>query len=196
MSNAPDGTFQATSGKLGQIIYENPDEGIAPQLRFFIEIAFAPFEWDGETLTPLFRADNIIVPVKSWRALTNTKHEFPWAPKPGSVEAAILLFGEHNPADVTALKFGPLTDGKLSAEFATEVDFEIEADRDDLEQIEFEFSLPLSIEPLRISTRLEKRCQGDEATIMSELASLIETDAYGDIEKVPGGFVLPPATAS
>jgi hypothetical protein len=159
-------------------------------LRFFIELSFAPFEYDDETLTPLFRVDSIEVPVKSWRDLENQTFEFPWAPKPGSVEAAMLLFGEHNPADVTAIQFGSIEEGKIEVAFETEVDFEMEADRDDLEQIEMSFSLLLEIDSLQIATSLEKRCEGDPEQIREAVAPLVDLDAYGSIEKVPGGFVF------
>ena len=191
MSELPEGAFQPRSGKLGQRISENPGEGQEPSLRFFIELGFAPFEYGGETLTPLFRVDSIEVPVKSCRGLELQNFEFPWAPKPGSVEAAMLLFGEHNPADVTAIQFGSIEDGKIQVSFETEVDFEMEADRDDLEQIEMSFSLALEIDPLQIATSLEKRCQGDPDLIQEAVAPLVDLEAYASIEKVPGGFVFP-----
>ena len=49
MSDLPEDAFRATSGKLGQLIYENPSAGVDPELRFFLELAFRPFEWEGET---------------------------------------------------------------------------------------------------------------------------------------------------
>ncbi len=191
MSELPDNAFQPVSGKLGQRIYENPGEGQEPALRFFIELAFAPFDWNEVTLTPLFRVDSIEVPATSWRDLENAGFEFPWAPKPGSVEAAMLLFGEHNPADVTKIQWGVINEGKIEVAFDTEVDFEIEADRDDLEQIEMSFSLPLQIEPLQLATSLEKRCQGDTQLMQEEVSALVALEHYGEIEKVPGGYVLP-----
>jgi len=73
------------------------------------------------------------------------------------------------------------------------VDFEIEADREDLEQVEMNFDLALALEPLRVSTSLEKRNAGDETAITSEVSGLVDLSSYGPIEKVPGGFVFPMA---
>ncbi len=192
MSDLPDTYFKPAAGKLGQSIYENPANGLDPRLQFFIEISFASFEIDDETVSPILRVDNIAVEARSWTALENQVFEFPWAPKPGSVEAAILLFGAHNPADVTKLTFGSIDGGKVRVSFETEVDFEIEADRDDLEQVKMAFDLTLEVEPLRVSTSLEKRCEGDESKITSAVSGLVDLDDYGAIEKAPGGFVFSP----
>ena len=59
MSERPEGTFETASGKLGQMVYENPAAGTGPELRFFVEIDFRPFEWDGEEHAPKLRIDNI-----------------------------------------------------------------------------------------------------------------------------------------
>lgn len=193
MSELPNGAFSATGGKLGQLIYENPSAGVGPEFRFYLELSFDPFEWEDETLTPLLRIDNISVPAKSFRDLEGTSPQFPYAPKPGSVEAAVLLFGEHNPADVTRIEFGAIEEGKLRVGFETEVDFEIEADRDDLEQIEMSFDLAVAIDPLRISTSLEKRCEGDPEQIREVVAEIVDLSCYGELEKLPGGFALPVA---
>jgi len=193
MSDLPEGAFVPAEGKLGQMIFEDPGAGIAPRLEFFIEIAFQPFEIDDEEVKPLFRGNNIIVPeLRSWQALEKSVHEFPWAPKPGSVDGAVLLFGVHNPADVIKLEFGGISDGKIDVKFSTEVDFEVEADRDDLEQIELSFEMPLTIEPLRVATSIEKRCQGEESAIAAAIAEHVDLDKYGPIEKVPGGFAFSP----
>ncbi len=193
MSDLPEGAFVPAEGKLGQLIFEDPGAGITPRLEFFIEIAFQPFEIDDEEMKPLFRANNISIPgVRSWQALEQSNHEFPWAPKPGSVDGAVLLFGVHNPADVTKLEFGSVSNGRIAVNFSTEVDFEVEADRDDLEQVELSFKMPLTIEPLRVATSIEKRCQGDEAAITAAIAELVDLDKYGPIEKVPGGFAFSP----
>ncbi|MEM9018891.1 MAG: hypothetical protein AAGC68_17915 [Verrucomicrobiota bacterium] len=61
MSDVFEENLEIVSGKLGQMIHENPGEGAEPSLRFFLEVAFTPFEWEEETLTPLLRVDNIVV---------------------------------------------------------------------------------------------------------------------------------------
>ena len=190
MSERPEGTFETASGKLGQMVYENPAAGTGPELRFFVEIDFRPFEWDGEEHAPKLRIDNISVPVKSWKELAGREFEFPYAPKPGSVEAAVLMFQEHNPADVTRIVFGELKEARLHCQFETEVDFEIEADRDDLEHIEMGFNLMLEIEDLRVSTGLEKRCQGDPDILTELVGDVVDLSNYGNLEKVPGGYAF------
>ena len=193
MSELCEDDLVPVSGKLGQLIFEDPGAGIAPRLEFFIEIALMPVDVDGEEMKPLFRANNILVAeVRSGKGLESTAPEFPWAPKPGSVDAAVLMFGVHNPADVTALKFGAVSDGKIAVSFSTDVDFEVEADRDDLQQVELSFEMALTIEPLRVATSLEKRCQGDESAITAAVAEWVELSDYGALEKVPGGYAFPP----
>ena len=184
--------FSPISGKLGQLIFESPDSGLLPRLEFFIELEFQEAEIDGELVKPFFRASNIVVEAKSWKDLENLSHEFPWAPKLGSIEAAMVLFGEQNPADVGALNFGGAEAGKLSVSFETEVDFEIEADRDELGQIELSFSdFPLEIAPLKIATSLAKRCEGDPEAISKAISEIIDSSVYGAVSRVPGGFELP-----
>ena len=193
MSDLPEGAFVPAEGKLGQLIFEDPGAGIAPRLEFFIEIAFQAFDIDDEEVKPLFRGNNIIIAgARSWQALERSQREFPWAPKPGSVDAAVLLFGVHNPADVTLLEFGDVADGKIEVSFSTGVDFEVEADRDDLEQVELSFEMALTLEPLRVATSIEKRCRGDESAITAAIAEFVDLDQYGPIEKVPGGFAFSP----
>ncbi len=183
--------FQPTLGRLGQLIFESPHTGIEPRLEFFLEIEFEEGEFDGETEKPFFRASQIVVPAKSWQDLENSSHEFPWAPKPGSVDASMRLFGEQNPADLTALRFGAIQAGKIAATFRTEIDFEIEADRDELGQVELEFSdFPLEVGPLKIATSLEKRYHGAPEEITGAISGIIDLDAYGPVTKVPGGFEL------
>ena len=192
MSELCEDDLVPVSGKLGQLIFEDPGAGIAPRLEFFIEIALKPLDVDGEEMKPLFRANNILVPgVRSWKALANSVHEFPWAPKPGAVDAAVMMFGVYNPADVTGLKFGAADDGRIDVSFSTEVDFEVEADRDDLEQVELTFEMSLSIEPLRVATSLEKRCQGDEVAMADAASEWVELADYGALEKIPGGYAFP-----
>lgn len=183
--------FRPKAGRLGQLITESAASKSGLRLEFFIEIDFAEAEIDGETVTPFFRASQIAVPVQSWSGLANTEHEFPWTPKPGSVDAAMLLYGIQNPADVVALRFGEIDGEKIIVSFKTEVDFEVEADRDKLGQIEIELSeFALDIQPLRISTNLEKRCDGDPDGIGNAISAVVDLSDYGPVTKAPGGFIL------
>ena len=192
MSELRESDLVPVSGKLGQLLFEDPGAGISPRLEFFIEIALQPLDLDGEEAKPLFRANNILLPgIRSWKSLPESAHEFPWAPKPGSVDAAVLLFGVHNPADLIALAFGAASADTIDVSFSTEVDFEVEADRDDLEQVEMKFDMALSVEPLRVATSLEKRCQGDAAAIAAAVGEWVDLADYGALEKVPGGFAFP-----
>lgn len=193
MSDLPEGTFQPQSGKLGQTVFKSPGDS-APELRFFVEISFRPFDWDDESQSPLLRIDNLTAPVKSWTELAERSFEFRYAPNPGSVEAAVLMFGCHNPADVTGIEFGAIEDGRLPCRFETEVDFEMEAGREDLEQVEMAFDLLLQVEPLRVSTSLEKQCDGDPDAIREIVGQAVDFSQYGEIEKVSGGYVFPPLT--
>lgn len=190
MSELPENAFTPASGKLGQMIFENPGAGIAPRLEFYIEIAFQPFEFDDEELSPILRLNGIQAEAKKWSDLAEQTMEFPYHPKPGSIDAGIHMFYVQNPADVTALKFGEITDGKLPVAFDTEVDFEIEADSE-LEQVSMSIQTLLEITPLKVATSLEKQHKGDVAAITTAVTGLVDLDAYAELEKVPGGFEFP-----
>lgn len=192
MSDLPDAAFTPASGKLGQMIYENPGAGIAPRLEFYIEIAFRPFELDDEEVSPILRLNGILADAKQWSDLAGQSMEFPYHPRPGSIDAGIHLFYVQNPADVTRLAFGDITDQKLPVTFDTEVDFEIEADSD-LEQVEMSIDCLLEITPLKVATSLEKQHKGDIDAITSAVADLVDLGSYGALEKVPGGFEFPVA---
>ena len=142
-------------------------------------------------MSPLFRANGIRPEAKSWQSLANTEHEFPWAPRAGSVDASVLLFLERNPADLTKLSFGDIADGKIRARFSIEVDFEVESDRDDLGQVAMELDLELVAMPLRVATSVEKRLKGDPDAITNEVKGIVDLSQYGAVEKVPGGFEFP-----
>ena len=82
--------------------------------------------------------------------------------------------------------------GKIPVSFKTEIDFEIEADRDELGQIELKFTdFPLEVAPLKVGTSLAKRCDSDPAAIGAAVAEIIDASAYGPVSKVPGGCELP-----
>ena len=188
MENLPDNAFVVAKGKLGQMIYENPGAGIDPRLEFFIEIAFQPFQWQEQELSPILRINGLVVEgARDWRALSDQSYQFPYAPKPGALDAGIHLFHVQNPADVTAIEFGKADANKLDVKFSTEVDFEIEADCE-WEQVPLEIVCELEAAPLRIATSIEKRFQGDQTEIEKFAADLVDLTAYGSLQKVPGGF--------
>jgi hypothetical protein len=176
---------------LGQIIIESPDSNVAPHLEFFIEIEFSEIEFEDEKVKPFFRGSNIVVSADSWRALENSKYEFPWMPKPGSIDAGVLAFGIRNPADLLALKFGAAKEGKLAVSFEMEVDFEIEADRDEIGQVKVEIAeFPLELDSLKIATALARRLDQDSDQIENTVRAVVDSSAYGSISKVPGGFEM------
>jgi len=184
-------SFQPVTGKLGQLIRDSSESANGLRLEFFVEIEFGEVEFDGETETPLLRVDGIDVEAKSWRDLENTTHEFPYAPRIGSVDAGMILFGCRNPADVIRVAFGVIDGNRVPVTFDTEVDFEIEAGRDDLEQVGIDFvDFPLEISPLRIGTSLAKRCEDDPEKIADAITAVVSRDDYGPVEAVPGGFEL------
>ena len=188
----PDNAFTPASGKLGQFIFENPGADIEPRLEFFIEIAFQPFELDDEEVSPILRLNGIVVEeAKKWSDLAGKTWQFAYHPKPGSIDAGIHLFYVQNPADVTELRFGDITDEvKLPVSFDTEVDFEIEADSE-LEQVPMSIRCLLEISPLKVATSLEKRFKGDEGEITNAVADLVDLSAYQELQKVPGGYEFP-----
>lgn len=190
MSDEPGDILLPKSGKLGQLIFENPGAGIEPRLEFFVEIGFGTIETEEEELSPILRLNNILTGAKSWRELAGRKLEFPYHPKPGSIDAGVHLFHVQNPADVTALQFGDMVEGKMPVAFDTEIDFEIEADSE-WGQIELSVDQLLEIGPLRVATSIEKRHQGDLDAITAEVASLVDLEAYDALEKVSGGFEFP-----
>jgi len=178
--------FTPLSGKLGQLVHESPDGG--PRLECFLEITFRAAEEEevDEDRAPLLRIDHVSAPGRSWRSLAGATVET------GSVDAVMLHFAERNPAEIESIEFGALADGRLPVTLAAEVDFEVEAFRDDLGVVELSLeAFPLEIAPLRVSTALEKRCAGDPEAIAGEVGAFVDLDDYGPIEKAPGGFEFP-----
>jgi hypothetical protein len=112
-------------------------------------------------------------------------------PKPGSIDAGVLAFGIRNPADLLALKFGAAKEGKLAVSFEMEVDFEIEADRDEIGQVKVEIAeFPLELDSLKIATALARRLDQDSDQIENTVRAVVDSSAYGSISKVPGGFEM------
>lgn len=192
MEAIPDNAFVSSSGKLGQLVKEEPESAAGVQLVFFVEIAFEKFEWQGQELAPILRVNGLNPEgVKQWRALERQRYEFPYAPKPGSLDAGIHLFQVQNPADVTALQFGAMdSTGKLPVQFEAEVDFEIEADME-WEQVELQIDCALEVASLKIATSIDKKCPGDESAIYEMLGDVIDTEAYESMVRVPGGLEMP-----
>ena len=105
MSDQPNDAFLPASGKLGQMIFENPGAGIEPRLEFFVEIAFRAFVLDDEEVSPILRLNGIHADVKKWTDLESKILEFPYHPKPESIDAGIHLFYVQNPAECHRTEF-------------------------------------------------------------------------------------------
>ena len=183
--------FIPSEARLGQLLVETP--GGDTRLEFSVEVEFGDGEFDGEPGTPFLRISNLTAPGRSWRAIANQS----WGEAdadPGRLDAMILLFRVSNPVEIRSLQFGEFgPGGRIEAAVQLVADFESEADRDSLEEVEIELaSLPLTLGPLRISTRLEKQLRGDDEATREAVAPFVDLDDYGPLEKVPGGFAFPP----
>ncbi|MEM7144504.1 MAG: hypothetical protein AAF591_05180 [Verrucomicrobiota bacterium] len=186
--------FIPTAGHLGQLIVETTADN-TPHLGFSIEIDFAEGEFDGETGTPFLRISNLRLPEgKSWRSLANQSWDAASPNNPANVDAVILLFGMPNPVEVQSLQLGEVQpDGSVPATMNLIADFESEAYRDSLDAVPIALELvTLKLEPLRLSTRLEKQLRGEEAATREAVAPIVALDDYGPLERIPGGFGFPP----
>lgn len=179
--------FKPTSIILGQQILDSPRSDAPPSLDFFLEITFAEDEFDGETGTPFLRANHLASGTDSWRPMTDfqlVSHD----------DADMLLFGVRNPVELTNLKISEGGDGTLEISLNAEIDFEMEAYRDELGIVELDLAnQPLQLGQLKIHTSLEKRFKGDPDEITKYIAQSIDLTAYSSIEKVPGGYEFPVA---
>ena len=186
MSSFPSTAFQPQPGKLGQLIYENPDRGVAPRLDLTIEVPFEPFELEDEDdeISTMLLLSGIRVEGKSWRDFANAAADVSLA------DGQVRLFGVHNPVELTSLTFGELDGQTISANLEFEIDFEMEGN-DEYGIVPLTLEAKLEIGPLRIATSINKRLHGEADAIESELAGVVDFSAYGSIEKAPGGLEYP-----
>jgi len=183
--------FVPIAGRLGQLLVETP--GGEPRLEFFVEIDFADGEFDDEPGTPFLRINHLRAPGRSWRSLA----ELNWGADgeaAESLDATMLLFRVSNPVEVKSMTLGDFeVGGRINASMQLVADFESEADRDELDEVAIDLAeVALQLQPLRISTRLEKQLRGDEAATREAVAPVIDLDDYGGLEKVQGGYAFPP----
>ena len=189
MKSFPPDAFTPSTGKLGQLIYENPDRGISPRLEFSIEIPFEPFELadEDEEISTALWLSGLRVEAKSWRDLSETSCE---DSSLKAAEGSIRMFNAMNPVEVSKLEFGAAEGGTIDISMEVEMDFELDGD-EEYGVVTQELSAKLEIDGLRIATSIDKRLKSDPAAIASEIGGAIDLSAYGELEKVPGGVMLP-----
>ena len=190
MKSFPPEAFAPLNGKLTQLIYENPDRGVAPRLEFALEIPFEPFELDDEEeeVTTALWISGIRPEVKSFRELAG--QALGTSALTGS-EGSVRLFHAMNPVELSELRFEAVGDGTVEVELQADIDFELDGD-EEYGIVTISLKAPLEIHGLRIATSIDKRLNGDPDAICSEIGSLVDLSAYGAPERVPGGLVLPP----
>ncbi|MFT5467922.1 MAG: hypothetical protein ACI8UO_003030 [Verrucomicrobiales bacterium] len=184
MNSFPTSAFQPQPGKLGHLVFENPDRGVAPRLELSIDLPFGPFEIDDEEISTALLLSGIRVQGRSWRDFENAAADISLA------DGQVRLFGSHNPVELTSLTFGELSGQTISAKLEFEIDFEMEGN-DEYGIIPLTLDAKLEIGRLRIATSINKRLNAEASEIERELAEIVDFAAYGAMEKAPGGLEYP-----
>lgn len=186
MKHFPSNAFEPEPGKLNQLIFENPERGIAPRLEYSIELPFAPFELvdDADEISTVLRLSGIQAEAKSWRELEGKSANVRLS------DGAIRLFDAHNPVELTSLTFGALSGTSIAVSLEISIDFELEGDPD-YGEIERSLSAELEIGPLRVATSINKRFGGDEQLLAAEIGGVASLADYGPLTKAPGGLEYP-----
>ena len=187
MSEFADDAFTPASGKLGQLIYENPGKEIAPRLEFAIDIPFEAFEAEDEEVSTSLWLNGIRPDVKSWAELEGTSCETKVLYQ---VDGSVMLFGEMNPVEISKLEFGKISGQTIEVSIEAEIDFEQGAEPD-YGLVPLNLQMSLAVDSLRIATSLDKRFKSDPAAIAAEIGDAADLSAYGELEKVPGGMAYP-----
>ena len=187
MKAFPAQAFVPKSSKLSQLIHENPERGMAPRLEFSIEIVFESFELEDEEVSTALWLSGLRSDVSDWRGLDSRSFQ---TRELGLIDGSIRLFQAMNPVEVSKLALGPISGNSVAADLEVEIDFEIEGD-DEYGIVPLNLSCELEIADLRVATSIEKRLNGDAAAIRAEIASAVDIEAYGAMEKVPGGVLFP-----
>lgn len=81
-----------------------------------IEVVVEPFDLElneySESVDTLIRLDSINLPVDP-KQLEGKEFNFPTNPEPGYIDGSIYFFAAHNPVDVTCIRFGEISEGKM-----------------------------------------------------------------------------------
>ncbi|MEM8952674.1 MAG: hypothetical protein AAGD22_00840 [Verrucomicrobiota bacterium] len=189
--------FVPVTGRLGQLLVDQT-EGL-PHLEFSIEVEFAEGEFDDETGSPFLRISHLRpAHCNSWKSISRQAWKESSENTPSQLDAVVLLFGMPNPAEIQTLQLGEiLGTGTVPTDLQLVADFESEAYRDSLDAVPITLeAFPLSLEPLRVSTRMEKQFRGDDAATREAVASVVDLAEYGPLEKIPGGYGFPPILPS
>lgn len=111
---ADDVMFKPLPGRLTSQVFENEFLKIAPAIVYRVELPLQPFNYKGQETRTEVRLDFIRFGVTAWREVANQEFRFPINPKPGYIDGSVYVGGAHNPADVTRIKFGPLSGNKIA----------------------------------------------------------------------------------
>jgi hypothetical protein len=133
------------NGKLSSRAFENNNQNIPSTVFYDIEIPIEPFVYRGKLVKTEVRLDFIKIKV-AWRELAEREFQFPVNPEEGFIDGSVYLGGAHNPADVTRIKFGKLTDKTMSAEVDIRFDFEFEG-VDEIDNPDFKWNVILELDP-------------------------------------------------
>jgi hypothetical protein len=88
-----------------------------------IEIPIEPFKLDGEQIATSIRLDDVSLPDQP-EALEGKTFRFPINPEDGYIDGSIYLRNEHNPVDVTQIKFGTRAEDLLPATVSMQFNFD------------------------------------------------------------------------
>ncbi|MEM9478888.1 MAG: hypothetical protein AAGA58_04405 [Verrucomicrobiota bacterium] len=190
MKSFPPNAFAFSTGKLGHLVFENPDEATGPKLGYTLEINFEPFELEDEEVTTSVWLSGIPLPAKSWRDVASTSCDDSAL---NAIDGSMRLFNAMNPVFVDKLTFGESDGQTIEVTFEGEADFRMHGD-EDYGTLPLNLSVKLDIDNLRIGTSIEKRLGGDPEAIAAEIQEVVDLSAYGELTKVPGGVVFPIST--
>jgi len=147
--------FKPLPSRLTSQVFENEFLKIPPTLVFGIELPLEPFNYGGRETRTEVRLDHIRFAVTALRELAGREFRFPVNPSPGYIDGSVYVGDAHDPADVTRIKFGSLSGGKLPAEIDIQFDFEYEGN-DELGKPHFTWNVMLDLDP----KALEKVAEG------------------------------------
>jgi hypothetical protein len=112
------------------------------RIGFDIRIDLQPFTLDDETVETVVCLDGVRLPADT-RAWARQTFTFPRNPTDGYIDGSVYIRHVHNPADVTSIRFGELTDDTITAEFSIQIVFEFEGTG--FQNTDVKISVPLQI---------------------------------------------------
>ena len=118
--------LQPATGSLTAYLFENTYTGVPLSIYFDITIPVEPFDYGGSSQRTALRLDFIALPIRDWRDLAGREFKFPVNPEPGYIDGSIYLENVHNPADVTAIRFGEFDEQLMPISMEGVIDFTYE----------------------------------------------------------------------